>query len=166
MGDGSYGRQLGRVSSAFLGIVGWVVLARPKPLVRRASPAQNAHMTPNPLDRLRELCLALPEAREVEAWGEPTFRVKTIFAMYAGPENHHGAGRSSAWVKASPTNQDLLVSASPDQFFVPPYVGPKGWIGVYLDGPEVDWEHLAELLQDAWRMSSPKKLVARYSDSL
>lgn len=121
-------------------------------------------MPPKPLTRLRKLCLALPEAREVEAWGEPTFRVKTIFAMYAGSDNHHGAGRSSAWVKAHPTNQELMVAAAPERFFVPPYVGPSGWIGVYLDSPTTDWEGLRDLLWDAWRMSAPPKLVAQYAE--
>jgi hypothetical protein len=114
------------------------------------------------LTRLRKLCLSLPEAREVEAWGEPTFRVKTMFAMYASAGGHHGAGRASVWVRALPTNQDLMVSQAPGRFFVPPYVGPGGWIGVYLDGPETDWDQLLELLWDAWRMSAPKKLLARY----
>src|SRR5687768_2486853 len=82
-----------------------------------------SHMPRDPLPRLRKLCLALPEAREVEAWGEPTFRVKTIFAMYAGAGNHHGAGRASVWLKSAPANQALMVRAAPDRFFVPPYVG-------------------------------------------
>ena len=116
---------------------------------------------PDSLARLRRLCLALPEAHEVEAWGTPTFRVKTIFAMYAGPGNHHHAGRAGVWLKSAPANQALMVRAAPDRFFVPPYVGPSGWIGVYLDSARTDWEELAELLRDAWRLSAPKKLVAR-----
>ena len=119
-------------------------------------------MASRALTRLRKLCLALPEAREVEAWGEPTFRVKTIFAMYAGPSNHHGAGRESVWVKANKTNQMLMLAAAPDRFFVPPYVGPFGWIGVYLDSTKTDWDELEELLRDAWRMSVPKKLLAAH----
>ena len=119
-------------------------------------------MADDPLTRLRALCLELPEAREVEAWGEPTFRVKTIFAMYSSPGGPHADGRPSAWVKALPVNQDLLVSSYPDRFFVPPYVGAKGWVGVYLDVDPVDWEELRGLLRDAWSMSAPRKLVARY----
>ena len=119
-------------------------------------------MPPRPLTRLRKLCLALPEAREVEAWGEPTFRVKTIFAMYAGATNHHGERRESVWIKATKTNQELMIQAAPGRFFVPPYVGPFGWIGVYLDSPRTDWAELEELLWDAWRMSAPKKLVAAH----
>jgi len=123
-------------------------------------------MSIDPLQRLRRLCLALPEAREVEAWGEPTFRVKTIFAMYAGPGNHHGAGRAGAWIKTLPADQDLLLRLDAERFFVPPYVGVKGWTGVYLDHPDADWAHLEELLKDAWRMSAPKKLIARHAAAL
>lgn len=58
-------------------------------------------MPPSPLARIRKLCLGLPEAQEVEAWGTPTFRIRNkIFAMYAGAGNHHGAGRQALWLKA------------------------------------------------------------------
>src|SRR5918912_3456058 len=112
------------------------------------------------LTRLRKLCLALPEAHEVEAWGEPTFRVRNkLFAMYASADSHHGAGRVAVWCKAGPGNQSLMVRAAPERFFVPPYVGPSGWIGVYLDGA-VDWGEVAELLRDAYRLTAPKRLRA------
>lgn len=115
---------------------------------------------PTPLPKLRKVCLSLPEAHEVEAWGEPTFRVKNkLFAMYAADGNHHGSGRSSVWIKATKENQSLMLSAQPDKFFKPPYVGPSGWIGVYLDRSP-DWNEVSELLRDAWRMTAPKKLVA------
>ena len=117
------------------------------------------------VDRLRTLCLALPEAREVEAWGSPTFRVKTIFAMYSGPESAQRPGEEGAWIKAPPGDQDFLVSADPDRFFVPAYVGPKGWVGVVLDAG-TDWDQLAGLLREAWRMSAPKKLVELHRESL
>ena len=110
--------------------------------------------------KLRKLCLALPEAHEKIAWGEPTFRVKNkMFATYAAANNHHGDGRESVWVKSSHANQELMVRASPEKFFVPPYLGPSGWIGVYLDGPQ-DWKEVAVLLEDAYRMIAPKKLLA------
>jgi hypothetical protein len=119
-------------------------------------------MPPRPITRLRKLCLRLPEAHEVEAWGEPTFRVRNkMFAMHAAANNHHGGGRPAAWMKAGPGTQGLMVRASPDRFFVPPYVGPSGWVGVWLDG-EVDWEELAELLRDSWRLVAPKRLVAAH----
>ena len=121
-------------------------------------------MPPRPLTRLRRLCLALPEAHEVAAWGEPTFRVKNkLFAMYADAADHHGGGRNAVWCKAAPGNQALMVKAAPDRFFVPPYVGPSGWVGIYLDA-DTDWDELADLLRDSWRMTAPKKLIAMLED--
>lgn len=115
-------------------------------------------MPPRPLTRLRKLCLALPEAHEVEAWGEPTFRVRNkMFAMYAAAGNHHGDGRASVWIKATAPNQSLMVRAAPKRFFVPPYVGPSGWIGIYLD-TDPDWNEVAELLRDGYRLVAPKRL--------
>jgi hypothetical protein len=122
-------------------------------------------MPRNPLPRVRKLALSLPESHEVEAWGEPTFRVKNkIFAMYARANNHHGGGRNAVWCKAKPVNQSLLISAAPDRFFSPPYVGPGGWIGVWLDG-SVDWAGLRELLRDGYRMTAPRKLLVQLEDS-
>jgi hypothetical protein len=112
------------------------------------------------LPRLRTLCLALPEAHEVEAWGEPTFRVRNrMFATWASAGNHHGGGRPAAWLKADPATQAFLVRRDPDRFFVPPYVGVHGWVGVWMDG-RVPWRHLEELLRDAYRGAAPKKLAA------
>jgi hypothetical protein len=118
----------------------------------------------NPLQRLRSICLALPEAHEAEAWGEPTFRVRNkLFAMYADAANHHGDGRRAVWCKATPLTQDLLVRANPDRFFVPPYVGPSGWVGIYLDRA-TDWKGLADLLRDGYRMIAPKRLLSRLGE--
>jgi hypothetical protein len=117
-------------------------------------------MPPGPLIRLRRLCLALPEAHEVEAWGAPTFRVRNkLFAMFAHANNHHDGGRPAVWCKAGPGNQELMVQAEPQRFFRPPYVGPSGWVGVWLDR-QVDWPELAGLLQDSYRLVAPKRLIA------
>ena len=114
-------------------------------------------MPPNPLARLRRLCLSFPDTHEVEAWGEPTFRVKKkMFAMYASAETHHGGGRPAVWCKAAPENQALMVRARPDRYFVPPYVGPSGWVGVWLDR-RVAWGEVAEVLEDSYRMVAPKR---------
>jgi len=119
-------------------------------------------MPPRPLTRLRKLCLALPESHEVEAWGEPTFRVRNkLFAMYADASNHHGHGRHAVWCKAAAGNQGLMVRDHPSRFFVPPYVGPSGWVGVWLD-EHTDWGELTELLGDAWRLTAPKRLVREH----
>ena len=114
----------------------------------------------DPLARLRQICLALPEATEKIAWGEPTYRVggTKMFAMFT--DNHHGDGRISLWRKAPPGVQQMLVNAAPQRFYVPPYVGHKGWIGVHLD-IEVDWTEVADLVEDAYRMTAPQRLVAR-----
>ena len=121
-------------------------------------------MAANPLPRLRRLCLALPEAHEVIAWGEPTFRVRNkMFATFASASNHHGRGRHAAWVKALPVNQDLLVRSAPQRVFVPPYVGPSGWIGVYLDSV-ADWVEVARLLREGYKLIAPKRLLAQVDD--
>ena len=115
----------------------------------------------SPLAQLRKICLALPEAHEVEAWGEPTFRVKNkLFAMFADQGNHHGDGRPGVWIKSAHVTQDMLVRADPKRYFVPPYVGKSGWVGAYIDRG-VDWEIVADLLRDAYRLTAPKKLVAQ-----
>ena len=115
----------------------------------------------SPLARLRKLCLALPEAHEVEAWGEPTFRVKNkLFAMYAANDTHHGNGREGVWIKSAHVTQDMLVRAQPKRYFVPPYVGKSGWVGAYIDRG-ADWEIVADLLHDAYRLTAPRKLVAQ-----
>lgn len=112
-----------------------------------------------PITRLRKLCLALPEAHEVEAWGEPTFRVRNkIFAMYAAPNHHHGGGRPAVWLKAAPGDQEKMVAAAPECFFAPPYVGPKGWIGVWLDGV-VEWGDVDDFVRDSYRLVAPKRLA-------
>jgi predicted DNA-binding protein (MmcQ/YjbR family) len=105
--------------------------------------------------RLRRICLALPEAAEKETWGDPTFRVRDrIFAMVK-----RGDGRISLWCKAPPGSQAVLVGADPARFFVPPYVGGKGWVGMRLDrGP--DWAEAALLVRRSYRLIAPKRLAA------
>lgn len=115
-------------------------------------------MSNDTLDRARRVCLALPEATEQETWGEPTFRVrKKIFAMYAG--NHHQDGRWALWCKAPVGVQEILVRDAPERFFVPPYVGPKGWVGILLDG--VDDAELREMVVQSYCLIAPKRLQAR-----
>ena len=112
----------------------------------------------DPLAQLRQVCLALPEVTEKMAWGEPTFRVRDrMFAMFT--DNHHGDGRVALWCKAPPGVQEILVGADPKRFYVPPYVGHKGWIGVRLD-INVDWDEVAGIVDDAYRMTVPKRLAA------
>jgi hypothetical protein len=114
---------------------------------------------PDRLARLRGLCLALPEAVEKETWGDPTWRVRErIFAMQKG--NHDG-GRPSLWLKAASGVQGLLVAAAPERFFVPPYVGHAGWVGIHLGGRSVAWKEIDELVRQSYRLVAPKRLAAR-----
>ncbi|NOT59290.1 MAG: MmcQ/YjbR family DNA-binding protein [Acidobacteria bacterium] len=108
--------------------------------------------------RARAICLALPEAKEKEAWGSPTFRVGEgkMFAMYVN--NHHGDGEIALWLNAPPGAQGILAEAAPDKFFIPPYQGKFGWIGVRLDKTEDD--EIATHVRAAYRMVAPKKLLA------
>jgi predicted DNA-binding protein (MmcQ/YjbR family) len=118
-------------------------------------------MPPRPLARLRKLCLALPEAHEVEAWGEPTFRVRNkMFAMYAHANNHHGGGRHAVWLKAAAGEQQRMVAAAPDCFFVPPYVGKSGWVGLWLDGA-AEWDVIAEFIHGSYHAIAPKRLLEK-----
>ena len=80
-----------------------------------------------------------------------------MFAMFANASNHHGKGRHAVWCKAAPGAQLLMITAAPDRFFVPPYVGPSGWIGVWLDG-DVDWTQVAEILRGGYRLVAPQRL--------
>jgi hypothetical protein len=114
-----------------------------------------------PIDRLRALCLALPDAHEVEAWGEPTFRVRNkIFATYASSDTHHGAGRPCAWVKSTHLIQDMLIHEDGGRYFAPPYVGPKGWVGIRLDR-RPNWKTVNELIRDAFLLTAPKRIAAK-----
>jgi hypothetical protein len=104
-----------------------------------------------PLDRLRAICMALPEAIEKETWEIPTFRIRDkIFAMAHDPE--------TVWCKAPPGVQAILVGAAPERFFSPPYVGHKGWIGIRLD-PGTDWDEIKALIRRSYRMTAPKRLA-------
>ncbi|MFI5039599.1 MAG: MmcQ/YjbR family DNA-binding protein [Solirubrobacterales bacterium] len=110
------------------------------------------------LRRLREICLALPETSERPSHGAPSFfiRGKTCFLMLF--DDHHGDGRFAIWCAAPAGDQQLLVDADPEKFFVPPYVGGRGWLGVRLDHG-LDWEELAGIVEDAFCAVAPKRLV-------
>jgi hypothetical protein len=104
------------------------------------------------LDRLRAICLGLPEAIEKETWKIPTFRVRDkIFVT-----THDSR---TVWCKAPPGAQTILVDAAPARFFVPPYVGHKGWIGLNLD-LSTNWSEVDALIRRSYRMTAPKRLAA------
>jgi predicted DNA-binding protein (MmcQ/YjbR family) len=113
----------------------------------------------DPLERLRKICFALPDATEQLFGGHttPTFRVREkIFVMYSkSPED-----KPAIWCKAPPGAQQVLVGSDPARFFSPPYVGKNGWIGVRLHAP-LDWDHITDLVTDSYRMTAPKRLLAQ-----
>ena len=110
------------------------------------------------LKRLRELCLALPETSERLSHGAPTFFVRGKRAFLMLVTDHHGDGRFAIWCAAPEGVQKLLVDADSTKFFVPPYVGHRGWVGVRLDRG-VDWDEIAGIVEDAYAEVAPPKLV-------
>lgn len=115
-------------------------------------------MADDPLDRLRTICVALPDVTERLSHGEPSWfvRGKKLFVSYA--KQHHD-DRLAFWCAAPDGAQRMLVESSPERFFVPPYVGHRGWLGVRLDVP-TDWDEIADLVTDAYREVAPKRLLA------
>jgi hypothetical protein len=109
----------------------------------------------------RELCLAFPEAEEIESHGSPNFRARKgrIYAVWA--LNHHGDGHVALWLNTPAMEQSRLLTSS-RHIYKPPYVGPSGWIAVELN-KGVSWKRVCELVHMAYVNSSPAKLVARVS---
>jgi hypothetical protein len=110
-------------------------------------------------ERVRRLCLSLPETSERLSHGSPTFFVREKRSFVTVMDNHHDDGIFGLWVAAPPGNQELLVAADPERFFRPPYVGHRGWLGVRLDG-RVDWDEVAGIVEDAWATVAPARLLA------
>ena len=110
-------------------------------------------------EAVREVCLALPSAVEVKSHGSPDYRIEggKTFATFV--INHHGDGRIALWVPAPPGAQSLYTEAEPDHYFVPPYVGPRGWVGVRLDVGTVDWDEVREIVVESYRLTAPKRLA-------
>ena len=101
------------------------------------------------IERLRKICLALPEAREKLSHGEPTWFAGKgkVFAML--DNHHHGSEHLAVWLPQPPGIQQMLIDAEPERFFRPPYVGPSGWVGVILDG-KPDWGAIVALVREAF----------------
>jgi hypothetical protein len=113
--------------------------------------------TRNPLERLRKIIAALPETSERLSHGAPTFwGGKKTFATFH--LDHHGDGRVAVWCKVPPGAQEALVEADPEVFFVPPYVGPSGWVGIRLDR-KLDWGVVAGLLEEGYRTVASKRAL-------
>ena len=108
------------------------------------------------IDRVRKLALAQPGASEKLSHGEPTFFVaKRVFVMVAN--NHHSDGHTAIWIPAPTGAQAAMIAEAPEIYFKPPYVGVKGWVGVEL--PQIGDSELAELIRQAWQLTTPKALL-------
>ena len=117
-------------------------------------------MPASALPKLRKICKALPETTEVQSWAAPTFRVRgRVFAMYAKPGNNHG-GREAIWLNCDPVSQQFMIADDAKRYFKPAYVGPYGWIGVYLDG-RVNWKTVTERVREAHEMTLAKLLAKK-----
>ena len=115
------------------------------------------------LRRVRRICLTLPQTTEKLSHGEPTFFVrKKVYAMFAN--NHHQDGHIAVWLPVPPGLQATLIKMQSETFFMPPYVGVRGWVGIELD--HIDDGELASHLTAAWRLIAPKKLQAAAGPSL
>jgi hypothetical protein len=110
------------------------------------------------LERIRAICLGLPETSERLSHGAPTFFVREKKAFLMVLTNHHGDGRFAIWCAAPAGMQRMLVDTDPERFFVPPYVGHRGWLGMRLDRA-LDWNELAGIAEDAYAEVAPAKLV-------
>lgn len=113
----------------------------------------------DPLTNLRQICMSFPEVTERPSHGEPTWfiRQKRSFVTYA---DHHHDDRLAFWCAAPDGAQQALVTDDPHRYFVPAYVGNRGWLGVYLDVP-VDWAVIADIVEDAYRTVAPKRLLSQ-----
>jgi hypothetical protein len=109
------------------------------------------------LERVRELCLSLPEVTERSSHGAPTFFVgKRTFVTYH--DDHHGDGRLALWCAAPDGAQAGLVAGAPEHYFVPPYVGHRGWVGVRLDR-DLSWDAIAGAIEEAYIAVAPPRLI-------
>jgi hypothetical protein len=126
--------------------------ALPKTTVRKGDPSPHGE---EHLRRLRRLCAALPQTTEKLSHGEPTFFVGgKVYAMFSN--NHHNDGHVAVWAPVAPGLQATLLKTDPEKFFMPPYVGVRGWVGIELEA--IGDEELSAYICGAWRLIAPKKL--------
>ena len=113
---------------------------------------------PDARGRISAICESLPEVEVQDEGKHVGFRVRRKrFAWYL--EDHHGDGRVSLHCKVETGANEVLATSSPDRYFIPPYLGPRGWIGFWLDVPTLDWGEAAELIVDSYRLVAPKRLA-------
>jgi hypothetical protein len=113
-------------------------------------------LAPDRVARLRAICLSFPETAERVSFGDPNWTVNG--KGFAAQKGNDEGGRPSLWFRPARGEQAVL-AADADRFFVPPYVGGKGWLAMYLDPPAIDWSEIAELVEDSYRHKAPKRAL-------
>lgn len=122
-------------------------------------PKKSASVADVAYAKVREICLGFPAAEEKLSHGAPSFHVRgKMFLRFV--DNHHGDGRVAVWCKSTLSEQRRLVASSTDRFFVPPYVGVGGWVGVRLEDPGSDWIELAILVEEGWAAVAPPRIAS------
>lgn len=115
---------------------------------------------PADLERLRAIALALPETAERESHGSPGFHIiDGKFFAYIW-HNHHDDGETAVMAKTtSLEEQAMLVEADPDFYYVPPYLGPSGWIAMRVGRADTNWDRIADRVAESWGLAAPRKLL-------
>ena len=111
------------------------------------------------LEQVRTICLGLPEVSERLSHGAPSFFIRGKKSLAMFHDDHHGDGELGIWCPAPPGVQSQVVETEPERFYVPAYVGHRGWLGMRLDR-DPDWGEVAEVIREAYRTVAPKKLIA------
>ena len=114
-------------------------------------------LAPDRLERLRAICLSFPETAERVSFGDPNWTVNG--KGFAAQKGNYEGGRPSLWFKPATGEREVLVASTPDRFFIPPYVGIKGWLAMYLDARKLDWFEVEELVEDSYRNMAPKRAL-------
>lgn len=115
-------------------------------------------------ERVRAVCLALPEVTERLSHGEPAFFVRgKLFVSFS--IDHHHDGEEAAWIKAAPGVQEALIDEDPEHFYRPPYVGVKGWVAARMDRKAIPWSEVEALVREAWMLAAPRRLAATLAPS-
>jgi len=126
------------------------------------NPMKKSGKEGNRLDRLTEICLALPEAKREVMGDHAAFTVRDKkFVYYL--HDHHGDGIISVCFKTEPGENEVLLASGPTRFYSPAYIGPRGWVGLRLDAGKIDWTEVADFVTESYRMTAPKRLAAQVS---
>ncbi|MGB8543616.1 MAG: MmcQ/YjbR family DNA-binding protein [Candidatus Acidiferrales bacterium] len=112
------------------------------------------------LTGVTQICMALPEATREVMGSHAGFRVrKKVFAYFL--DDHHGDGIVSVCARALPGDNTALIAAQPERFYMPAYIGPRGWVALRLDRGAVDWKEVAELVKTSYQLVAPKRIAAK-----